>query len=136
MYRYPLSLHKNTYASSSRTFFFPTCFFSSRNFCSPWHLIAPFAGASDMSQSCSQSYTNPKQALKWPKRKAFYNRGSTITSHHKKCDHQKLRIIFIRKNTSHHKKYLTSKYYTSRHVFFYKNHLMLQIIFFTKKLHK
>jgi hypothetical protein len=41
------------------------------------------------------TFTEP--ALKWPKRKTLLSRGSTNTSHHKKCDHRKTWIIIRRK---------------------------------------
>ena len=126
---YITSLHNNTYASSiaNLLFFLPEDFSSRRLYILIYlDLIAPFVGASDMSQGSRgyKSKTGPKQTQKEniPKQRKYkYFTSLQLWS-------LKFKNRFYQKNSSYHREYLTPKYSTSQQVFFTK--------FLNKFLHK
>ena len=78
-----------------------------------WVGMGYVLGAFDMTQGCSKC-SKPKTCPLMAQKETFQNRGSTNTSHHKKCYHRKNKNHFSEKNTSHHRKYFTSKYMTAK----------------------
>ena len=65
----------------------------------------------------------------------FLKRGSTNTSHHKNWSLRKTKIVFLQKWIISQKVFYTKILHFTWSIFYIKN-IMLQILFFTKKLHK
>ena len=97
-------------------------------------ILAIIVSPTDTSQGCSQG-PKPKQALYRPKAITFLNRGSTNTSHHKKCDLRKTWIVFHRKHFTVQWVFHIKILHFTESIFYIKP-LMSQISFYTRKLYK
>jgi hypothetical protein len=116
VYKYPISLHKTTYDSSSRT-------------------PGGFTFLVTLTPRVLSVYPTQKQALRGLKRKKILNRGSINNPHHKNVIIEKQESFFTEKHFTSQEVFHFKTLHSITSIFTQK-YLMSQISFFTRKLHK